>query len=171
MSILVSGSTNQYRSKVVTRRSWSPQRSLTPTAATPLTPLDLLKDIPPTLDPGFLKRIRSHQLLSLARHSRPPHVNDYVREEQLPDYPQREWLFLNVLKPRRPLKPHRVDVANSGRTAHPEECRIVVQVVRAFNLPVRKSNSGIVDAAASDRKDVEPIVRNCLHKGLAASIR
>ncbi|KAJ3050351.1 Coiled-coil and C2 domain-containing protein 2A [Rhizophlyctis rosea] len=138
-----------------------PKRSFTPTATTPLTPLDLSKDIPTTLDPGFLKRIRSHQLLSLARHSRPPHVDDYVREERLPDTPQREWMFLNVLKPRRPLRPHRVDVANNGRTAHPAECKIVVQVVRAFNLPVRKANSGIVDAAATGGKDTEQIVCDC----------
>ncbi|ORY45278.1 hypothetical protein BCR33DRAFT_716564 [Rhizoclosmatium globosum] len=60
---------------------------------------------------GFLKRIRMHQLIQRARQGRPPRVEDYIQE----------------------------NLRFSRLTAQPEDgCKIVCQVLRGFNVPIRK---------------------------------
>ncbi|KAJ3279724.1 Coiled-coil and C2 domain-containing protein 2A [Borealophlyctis nickersoniae] len=130
---------------------WGPRRRPLSTASTPTLHLPTPASLPH--DPGFLKRIRSHQLLSRARLSRPPRVDDYVREERLPETQPRQFLFFNLVRPRRPLKPYRTDRAAAMPTAHPGSCRVVVQVLRGFNVPVRKRDAGIVDAAAENAEE------------------
>ncbi|KAH9254723.1 hypothetical protein BASA81_007274 [Batrachochytrium salamandrivorans] len=45
-----------------------------------------------------------------------------------------------LFAPRRPLNPYRIDRHEAaGSTISPDHCQIVVQVLRAHNLPVRKS--------------------------------
>ncbi|KAJ3083127.1 Coiled-coil and C2 domain-containing protein 2A, partial [Quaeritorhiza haematococci] len=111
---------------------------------------------------GFLKQIRAHQLFQQARRSRPKHVEDFVREERLPGVtdPQRS-LFGAMFGFRRPLRPTRADRTGLGTSTSgvevggldvnsleaPGDLRIIVQVQKAFNVPVRRKDAKIVDAA------------------------
>jgi coiled-coil and C2 domain-containing protein 2A len=85
---------------------------------------------------GFVKRVRYHQLINKARLAVPPTVDDYVREERLPPAaPQSS--ILDLLFPiYRPLNPTRLE-RKSLIAASPESCKIIVQVLRGFNLPSR----------------------------------
>ncbi|KAJ3124071.1 Coiled-coil and C2 domain-containing protein 2A [Nowakowskiella sp. JEL0407] len=103
---------------------------------------------------NFLKRIRAHQLLKEARLNRPHRLEDFVREERLVKTDPERSIFASFLQPRRPLKPHRTDRLML-LSAQPEKCEIVVQVLRGFNVPVRRKDSGIMDAAAT--KSTNPI--------------
>ncbi|KAJ3413142.1 Coiled-coil and C2 domain-containing protein 2A [Chytridiales sp. JEL 0842] len=96
---------------------------------------------------GFLKKIRTHQLIQKARQSRPPRVEDFVREERLMEAQPQQNILLTLFQTRRPLKPVRTSHL-SRATAQPENgCVIVVQVLRGFNIPVRRKDSKIEDFA------------------------
>ena len=94
--------------------------------------------------PGFLKRVRMHQLIQSARQHRPPRVEDYVREERLAEAQPQQNSFI-FFQPKRPLKPNRTSRL-SRVTSQPENgCNIVVQVQKGFNIPVRSKESKIDD--------------------------
>ena len=57
----------------------------------------------------FLRRIRAHQLFHQGNFQRPRTVDDYVREERLPEVEEQKTIFTELLKQRRPLKPDRRD--------------------------------------------------------------
>jgi hypothetical protein len=107
---------------------------------------------------GFIKRIRYHQLINRARLAVPPKIDDYVREERIPEAaPQKN--LLDILFPiYRPLNPSRVERKTLATTS-PENCKLIIQVLRGFNLPTR-----IVDQRqkeALSHADVDPLV--CFH--------
>lgn len=106
---------------------------------------------------GFIKRVRYHQLLNKARLSVPPNVDDFVREERIPPAtPQNS--FLDMLFPvYRPLNPIRVERKTLAST-NPESCKILVQVLRGFNLPMRIKDPKTKDAL-SPSTDYDPTVR------------
>ncbi|KAI8925641.1 hypothetical protein BC831DRAFT_263275 [Entophlyctis helioformis] len=91
-----------------------------------------------TLGVGFLKRVREMQLVRKAQLAKPISVDDFVREERLVAPPEQANPLELLFRPRRPLNPVRADRCVEA-TASPEACRIVVQVLRGWNLPVRKS--------------------------------
>jgi hypothetical protein len=106
---------------------------------------------PPKL--RFIKQIRAHQLLSKARRNRPKVVQDYVSEEKLPKRdPRNSFLGLfpypDIFRVIRPLKPRRIDTA-SNLAQHgaligsgDSGCKISIQVLRGFNIPVRSTGIG-----------------------------
>jgi hypothetical protein len=105
---------------------------------------------PPKL--RFIKQIRAHQLLSKARRNRPKVVQDYVLEETLPKRdPKNSFLgffpYPDIFRVSRPLKPKRIDAAKSLAQhgaligSGDSGCKISIQVLRGFNIPVR---SGLV---------------------------
>jgi hypothetical protein len=103
-----------------------------------------------------LKKIRTHQLIQRARQARPPRVEDFVREERLTEAQPQQNIFLTLFQTRRPLKPARTSRL-SRATAQPEDgCVIVVQVLRGFNIPVRRKDAKIEDFA--QKNSSEPIV-------------
>ncbi len=104
---------------------------------------------------GFIKRIRYHQLINQARLAVPPKVDDYVREERIPEAaPQKS--ILDILFPiYRPLNPVRLE-RKMLAAANPENCKLIIQVLRGFNLPSR-----IVDARYKDsvsNPEIDPVV-------------
>ena len=104
--------------------------------------LETPNDIP--TNTGFLKRIRTYQLIRKAQLERPKHVDQYVREERYEPAASRAWMIMMLFKPHRPLNPYRNNRALHA-IASPEQCRILVQVSRAANLPYRtnqKTKSG-----------------------------
>ncbi|KAH6578132.1 hypothetical protein BASA62_000424 [Batrachochytrium salamandrivorans] len=89
---------------------------------------------------GFIKRVRELQLIRKAKLARPVTVDDFVREECLTPAPEQRSSLEMLFAPRRPLNPYRIDRHEAaGSTISPDHCQIVVQVLRAHNLPVRKS--------------------------------
>lgn len=63
-------------------------------------------------------------------------VSEVVREDELPRFRLNFNLLEILFKPRRKLRPEReppVPVLN------PQQCRLVVQIIRGDNLPLRKS--------------------------------
>ncbi|KAI8809764.1 hypothetical protein BJ742DRAFT_738029 [Cladochytrium replicatum] len=94
----------------------------------------------------FLKRIRAHQLLLAAHRNECPRVTDVVREERLPEPEPGSSLFEHFFRPNRPLKPYRTERTNLV-TGQADRCSIIIQISRAFNVPVRKKTSGIKDVA------------------------
>eukprot|EP00842_Homolaphlyctis_polyrhiza_P004473 jgi/Hompol1/5026/HPOL_000561-RA len=86
---------------------------------------------------GFLKRVREIQLVRRAQLAKPISVDDFVREERMAPPPEQENPLEFLFRTKRPLNPARVDRQHVV-TASPESCRIVVQILRGFNLPVRK---------------------------------
>ncbi|KAJ1342536.1 hypothetical protein BSLG_002854 [Batrachochytrium salamandrivorans] len=80
------------------------------------------------------------QLIRKAKLARPVTVDDFVREECLTPAPEQRSSLEMLFAPRRPLNPYRIDRHEAaGSTISPDHCQIVVQVLRAHNLPVRKS--------------------------------
>ncbi|KAJ3221081.1 Coiled-coil and C2 domain-containing protein 2A [Clydaea vesicula] len=103
-----------------------------------------LRVAPPTL--RFIKQIRAHQLLKKARLSRTRRVEDYVKEEQLTAAEPEISIFSSLFSIRRPLKPTRT--IKTSRISEVQQsdfnknsCKIMIQVLRAFNVPVRSINS------------------------------
>lgn len=86
----------------------------------------------------FLQRIRAHQLLRRTHQPIPKRHSDYIREERLPNRPQRGLFFLDWFRPRRPLRPYREDRRDSLATSMPEGCKILVHVLRGLSVPIRK---------------------------------
>ncbi|XP_066996187.2 coiled-coil and C2 domain-containing protein 2A [Anabrus simplex] len=84
----------------------------------------------------------------LAQQNRQLH--DIVTEEQIPDIGTLGLAFLKWFRPKRPLKPVRKErkkVAIQSLSA--EEVKIVVNVVRAFDVPVRKDDNALGDHTQS----------------------
>lgn len=99
----------------------------------------------------FLRKIRMHELYRRIFDQymeRPFTFDDFVREERLPEKEEGSFLA-ELLKQRRPLKPER-NMRPKSVVLSPTECSIVVQVIRGFNIPVRKAD---LTAAQSDRKN------------------
>ena len=89
---------------------------------------------------GFVKRIRTHELLNQARLAVPPHVDNFVREERIPEVVEQKSVFDMLFPQYRPLHPIRTERKAFSAT-NPDSCKIVVQVLRGFNFPSRiKSN-------------------------------
>ncbi|KAK5665703.1 hypothetical protein QVD99_007347 [Batrachochytrium dendrobatidis] len=95
---------------------------------------------------GFLKRVRELQLVRKAKLARPISVSDFVREEQLVTSQEQQNPFEMLFALKRPLNPSRVNRTNVATTS-PDSCRIVVQVLEGFNLPIRKSTLGYMKNA------------------------
>lgn len=106
---------------------------------------------------GFIKRIRTHELLNQARLAVPPHVDNFVREERIKS---KETSFIDLLLPQyRPLHPTRMERKTFSAT-NPETCKIVVQVLRGFNFPSRiKPNKNIKSKLNSEDDEVDSTVR------------
>jgi coiled-coil and C2 domain-containing protein 2A len=96
-----------------------------------------LNDIDTPNKTRFLKRVRAYQVLRKAQLARPKHIDQFVHEERfvLEDSP--ELIMQYFFQLRRPLNPYR-DNRLINATASPDQCRILVQVSRAANLPERK---------------------------------
>ena len=86
---------------------------------------------------GFLKRIRSYQLIKKARLNRPTTVDDYVREEKISMQALQRNPFEMLFNPNRKLNPPRSDRSQMA-SACPESCKLVVQVIKGYNIPTRK---------------------------------
>ena len=113
-----------------------------------------------TLDSvGFVKRIRYHQLINKARLAVPPQVDDFVREERLPPPAPQVNLFDVLFPIYRPLNPFRVERKTLAAT-NPESCKIIVQVLRGFNLPSR--TFGNANVSKSKKKESTPLSPNSL---------
>ena len=85
---------------------------------------------------GFIKRIRTHELLNQARLAVPPTVDNFVREERIPEVVEQK-SFLDILFPQyRPLHPARTE-RKTFLANNPDTCKIVIQVLRGFNFPSR----------------------------------
>ncbi|KAL2914077.1 hypothetical protein HK105_206335 [Polyrhizophydium stewartii] len=95
---------------------------------------------------GFIKRVRELQLVRKAQLARPISVDDYVREERMQPPPEQQNPLEMLFRPKRPLNPLRND-RRAAATSNPDSCRIVVQVLRGFNLPVRRATVKRVEAA------------------------
>lgn len=111
---------------------------------------------------GFIKRIRTHELLNQARLAVPPHVDNFVREERIPEaVDQRN--FLDVLLPQyRPLHPHRMERKTFSAT-NPDSCKIVIQVLRGFNFPSRlKPKTNAKSKVKSEDDESDPTVRHLI---------
>lgn len=109
---------------------------------------------------GFIKRIRMHELLNQARLAVPHHVDNFVREERIPEaVDQRS--FLDILIPQyRPLYPTRMERKTFSAT-NPESCKIVIQVLRGFNFPSRlKPNNKATNKINTENEEADPTVRN-----------
>jgi hypothetical protein len=99
---------------------------------------------------GFVKRIRYHQLVNKARLAVPPTVDDFVREERLPPAAPQSSIMDLLFPIYRPLNPARLE-RKSLVSASPESCKLIVQVLRGFNLPSRiVSNKPTKDKQESD---------------------
>ena len=85
---------------------------------------------------GFIKRIRYHQLINRARLAVSPKIDDYVREERIPEAAPQKSLFDILFPMYRPLNPSRVERKSLASTS-PENCKLIIQVLRGFNLPTR----------------------------------
>jgi hypothetical protein len=92
-----------------------------------------------SFDLGFLKRIRELQLIRKLSLKNPRTVDHYVKEERLPVIPDQNCAFWTLLKPFRPLNPYRTNI-NTMVPSQVDSCRLVVQILQCFNLPIRKSN-------------------------------
>ena len=66
----------------------------------------------------------------------PSNVDDFVREERLPPPAPQANIFDMILPIYRPLNPTRVE-RKTLAAASPESCKIIIQVLRGFNLPLR----------------------------------
>ena len=97
-------------------------------------------------------------MIHRARQARPPRVEDFVREEKLAEVQPQQNIFMSLLSSRRPLRPTRTSRL-SRATAMPESgCTIAIQVLRGFNIPVRRADSKIEDI--SQKSATESIVRS-----------
>jgi hypothetical protein len=130
---------------------------------------------PPKL--RFIKQIRAHQLLSRARSARPKVVQDYVSEERLPKHdPRNSFLGLfpypDIFRTIRPLKPKRINVGRElerggGIGSGESGCKLSIQVLRGFNIPVRSNGSKKERGIDGSKKELKPPV---LNRNLTASI-
>ncbi|KAI8896326.1 hypothetical protein BC833DRAFT_104494 [Globomyces pollinis-pini] len=106
-------------------------------------------------DLGFLKRIRELQAIRKAALMKPLHVDDFVSELRLEPIPAQESPFAALFRPWRPLNPHRT-TRKDHCTSDIEQCQLSIQVVQAFNLPIRReSSNGKSKTATSLRPYVE----------------
>ena len=107
---------------------------------------------------GFIKRIRTHELLNQARLAVPPHVDNFVREERIPEAVDQQSVFDILLPQYRPLHPKRVERKTLSAT-NPESCKIVIQVLRGFNFPSRlKPSTNSKSKIKSDDEEFDPTV-------------
>ncbi|KXS14582.1 hypothetical protein M427DRAFT_498440 [Gonapodya prolifera JEL478] len=98
---------------------------------------------------SLLKRVRAHQIFRQARMNRPSLVSDFVREEYLPPAEPLTISLAKYVRIRRPLKPERIERAKIATPETPTKCELVVQVIRGFNVPVRKDATAIKSAPAA----------------------
>ncbi|KNC98997.1 uncharacterized protein SPPG_09335 [Spizellomyces punctatus DAOM BR117] len=104
-----------------------------------------------TPETTFLQRLRSHQLLRSTIHPQPKRHSDYVREEKLADRPQKGFFLTEWFRPRRPLRPYREDRREALTNGlQPEGCRLMVQILRGSNIPVRKDRKSIHDVVETE---------------------
>lgn len=108
---------------------------------------------------GFIKQVRAHQLLRKARLSRPKRVADFVKEESVNFKSDNNMFLSGMFKVNRPLKPerethvlgatgtivkHNTPHSIASATSRFDDdggCNMVVQVMRAFNIPVRSAET------------------------------
>ncbi len=107
---------------------------------------------------GFIKRVRYHQLLNKARLAVPPNVDDFVREERIPTATAQSSILDMLFPVYRPLNPIRVERKTLAST-NPESCKILVQVLRGFNLPMRIKDPKAKDTPSA-ATDYDPTVHN-----------
>ena len=107
---------------------------------------------------GFIKRIRTHELLNQARLAVPPHVDNFVREERIPEAVDQRSVFDILLPQYRPLHPKRAERKTFSAT-NPESCKIVIQVLRGFNFPSRlKPSNNSKSKIKSEYDESDPTV-------------
>jgi hypothetical protein len=103
---------------------------------------------------SFLKRIRTHELyrqIQQLQNHRPTGVDDYVREEKI-QFNSESSFVGEIFKQRRPLKPER-QLRPQIQAGKPSECKIVAQVWRAYNIPVRKVDRSSKGLSISDKSE------------------
>ena len=119
---------------------------------------------------GFLKRVRELQILRRTRLVRPVHVDDLVKEERLIQIIDDSSPFDFLFRINRPLRPHRTD-RKANAVMSPESCRIIIQVLQGFNLPVRKNALKV--ASSTDKQGttiyVQPFVEASFQQRKARS--
>lgn len=106
---------------------------------------------------GFLKRIRTHELLNQAKLAVPLHVDNFVREERIPEAVEQRSFFDILLPQYRPLHPTRMERKTFSAT-NPESCKIVIQVLRGFNFPSRVKPSTVKSKLKNQDDESDPTV-------------
>ncbi|KAJ3340876.1 Coiled-coil and C2 domain-containing protein 2A [Gonapodya sp. JEL0774] len=110
---------------------------------------------------SLLKRVRAHHIFRQARLNRPSCVGDFVREEVLPPAEPLTISLAKYVRTRRPLNPERLERAKVAMPDTPSKCELVVQILRGFNIPVRKESntkksSGVNNGGANATNRVMP---------------
>eukprot|EP00741_Cyanophora_paradoxa_P005183 tig00000852_g5023.t1 len=111
----------------------------------------------------FLLQIRAKQralLYAKGRLSARPALTDIVKEEPLPQFKFSIQFILELFAPRRKLRPAR-KTPKAATSRMPERCSLVVQVIRAYNLPVR-SNAAEAAGPTSTRIERSTIRRGAV---------
>lgn len=92
---------------------------------------------------------------------------DYVREERLPEKLKAS-LFQHLFRTRRRLKPERLS-RSSRAVPNPSECKIVAQIVRGINIPVRQKDTANLSKTAEGSINVYVEVQFQRAKGRTSS--
>jgi len=81
------------------------------------------------------KRQRNLVYAKGKRAQQKPQLGDIVKEMQLPEFKLSLDFLMELFVPRRKLRPTRR--TRKAITTRPDRCNLVIQVIRAYNLPVR----------------------------------
>ncbi|KAI8999975.1 hypothetical protein BC832DRAFT_563214 [Gaertneriomyces semiglobifer] len=92
--------------------------------------------------PKFLHRTLTNRLLHRTHTPRPKTFDDFVQEVKFIKFPNQTFFLFDWLRPRRRLCPDRRPGSAVSHVGRDGECRLLVQVSRAYNIPVRKDVRG-----------------------------
>nr|CAD7605064.1 unnamed protein product [Timema genevievae] len=130
-------------------------------ADTPLDSLSLdLLDAHRAWGQRFLQDIRHKILTQCQQAQQHRHLKDIIYEDQVPDIGTLGLTFMKWFQPKRPLRPVRKE--RKKVTVHSlagQEVKIIVNIVQAFDVPVRKDIDTVANwtGSQSQKTDVVPV--------------
>nr|CAD7403809.1 unnamed protein product [Timema cristinae] len=130
-------------------------------ADTPLDSLSLdLLDAHRAWGQRFLQDIRQKILTQCQQAQQHRHLKDIIYEDQVPDIGTLGLTFMKWFQPKRPLRPVRKE--RKKVTVHSlagQEVKIIVNIVQAFDVPVRKDIDTVANwtGSQSQKTAVAPV--------------
>ncbi|CAG2058690.1 unnamed protein product, partial [Timema podura] len=130
-------------------------------ADTPVDSLSLdLLDAHRAWGQRFLQDIRHKILTQCQQAQQHRHLKDIIYEDQVPDIGTLGLTFMKWFQPKRPLRPVRKE--RKKVTVHSlagQEVKIIVNIVQAFDVPVRKDIDTVANWTGSQNQktDVVPV--------------